>query len=317
MTAVGDRGVEEAPLHAAAVYESEQSLRAKGAPFLRAGLDRGDVILAMVPPSVEEVLRSALGSGGDRVQWQKPGLSHRRLGEVFEEFRGFLAARHAAGESARLLTENDLDGGPDRLAAYLRFEAVSTEVFRPYGQPWVCLYDRRRHPDEMLAHVGEVHPEVMADGGWPLRSTSYIDPPVYLASHAGPLAPVPEPVELDIELTSAEELSALRHRLRTCAASEYMGPNDVDLMLVAVGEVVANALQHGRPPCRIRVWQSGWVVYVRVDDHGHGLGLATAGYRRPATPSTGGVGLWMARQLTDVVHTQASAAGTTVELQFR
>ena len=57
---------------------------------------------------------------------------------------------------------------------------------------------------------------------------------------------------------------------------------------------------------------------MRVDDGGLGTGVATAGYGPPATPTSPGMGLWVARQLTDVVHTRAgSALGTAVELQFR
>jgi anti-sigma regulatory factor (Ser/Thr protein kinase) len=314
---IADSGVTEPALHAAAMYDSDDSLRGQVEPFLRAGLDRGDAILAMVPARVEQVLRAALDGGGDRVQWRKPNLSRRRPGEVFDDFHRFLAERHAAGESARLLTENDLDGDPDRLAAYLRFEAVSTEILRPYGFPWTCLYDRRRHPEEMLTCVGEVHPQLTTHRGPPVPSTTYIPVDAYLTSHAGPVSPVPEPVDMDVELATTRALPALRHRLPTRATSGHTGGDEIDLMLVAVTEVVTNALQHGKPPCRVRAWESGRVSYVRVDDHGHATGLATAGYQRPATPATSSTGLWLARQLADVIHTQTSAAGTAVELQFR
>ena len=53
-----DRSVEAPGLHAAAVYDSEASLRARATPFLRAGLDRGEAVQAMVPADVEEVLPS-------------------------------------------------------------------------------------------------------------------------------------------------------------------------------------------------------------------------------------------------------------------
>jgi anti-sigma regulatory factor (Ser/Thr protein kinase) len=316
-TDTADRPVEGSVLHAAAVYDSEASLRARATPFLRAGVDRGEAVQAMVPADVEEVLRSALGGDGDRVRWQEPGLSDQRLGEVFETFRGFFADRLRAGQPARLLTENDLDGDPDRLAAYLRLEAVSTQAFQPYAYAWVCLYHRRRHPQDMLASIAEVHPQLIADDGLPVPSTTYIDPTAYLLSHPGPVSPVPEPAELDIELTAPMDLPAMRHRLRTHRTGLGRSRDDVDLMLIAVGEVVTNALQHGRAPCRIRAWEADRVLHVRVDDHGHSPGLAAAGYWRPASPASDRMGLWVARQLADVLHTQTSPTGTTVELQFR
>ena len=71
---------------------------------------------------------------------------------------------------------------------------------------------------------------------------------------------------------------------------------------MASHEVIGNALQHARPPCRVRAWRSAGVFHVRVDDGGPGTGVATAGYGPPATPASLGMGLWVARQLTDVVH---------------
>jgi anti-sigma regulatory factor (Ser/Thr protein kinase) len=106
-------------------------------------------------------------------------------------------------------------------------------------------------------------------------------------------------------------------QLRTRAPSSHISADGIDLMLVAITEVVTNALQHGQPPCRVRAWESDRVAHVRVEDHGHATGLATAGYQRPAKPKTSGTGLWLARQLADVIHTQTSASGTVVELQFR
>jgi anti-sigma regulatory factor (Ser/Thr protein kinase) len=251
------------------------------------------------------------------VQWQQPGLSDQRLGEVFETFRRFFADQHAADEPARLLTQNDLDGDPDRLAAYLRLEAVSTEAFRPFGYTWACMYDRRQHPPDMLAAVDQVHPQLITDDVGLLPSASHIDPIAYLESHPGPVSPAPEPAELDIELTGPADLPALRHRLRMHNKGIGMGRDEVDLLLIAVSEVATNALQHGRAPCRIRAWNGDRVLHVRVDDHGHSPGLAAAGYWRPASPTNDRMGLWVARQLADVVHTQTSTDGTTVELQFR
>ncbi len=308
---------EKSALHAAALYGSDTELRARATPFLRAGLDRGETVLAIVPANVKQVLRSALGGDDDRVRWQEPGLSDQRLGEVFETFRGFFADRHSAGEPARLLTQNDLDGDEDRLAAYLRLEAVSTEAFRPFGYTWACLYDRRRHPPDMLDSVGQVHPQLIADDGGPVPSTSHVDPIAYLESHPGPVSPLPERAEVDTELTAPSALPAMRRRLRTHTTGTGRARDEIDAMLIAVTEVVTNALQHGRAPCRLRVWETERALRVRVDDHGYSPRLAVAGYWRPTSPTDDPMGIWVARQLADVVHTQTSPNDTTVELQFR
>ena len=307
------------PLHAAVVYDSDDALLDRAAPFVRAGLDGGEEILAVVPAQVQVVLRSVLGGDGDRVHWRDPDLAHRRTGAAYEDCRTFLADRHADGRPTRLLTGNDLDStAPDRLTAYLRYEAASTAVFRPYGSPWVCLYDRRRHPAELVDHVGEVHPQLLATDGRPVDSAEYVEPSRYLETHDGPLSTVPDPAGLDLVITTPDELRAVRHRLRDHASSADHRPCAAERVTVAAHEVIGNALRHGRPPCRVRAWRSSDVFHVRVDDRGSGAGVATAGYGPPATAAGRGMGLWVARQLSDVVHTRAHPAlGTTVELQFR
>ena len=308
------------PLHAAVVYDSDDALEERAAPFVREGLDRGETILAVVPSQVERVLRSVLGGDGDLVQWREPGLAHRRTGEAYEDYRAFLAGQHASGRPTRLLTGNDLDrdADPDRLNAYLRFEAASTAVFRPYGFPWVCLYDRRRHPAQLVDHVGEVHPQLLLADARPIDSPDHVDPARYLETHDGWLSTVPDPTALDMPVTTPGELRAARHRLREYASAVDHRPCAAERVAVASHEVIGNALRHGRPPCRVRAWRSAGVLHVRVDDGGLGTGVTTAGYGPPATPTSSGMGLWVARQLTDVVHTRAgSTHGTAVELQFR
>jgi anti-sigma regulatory factor (Ser/Thr protein kinase) len=307
------------PLHCALVYDSDHVLQERATPFLRAGLDREESILALVSPPVERALRSALGEDADRVKWREPGLAHRRLSEVFEECRAFLAGQRAAAAPTRLLTGNDFssDAAADRLAAYLRYEAASTAVLRPYGYPWICLYDRRRHPALLLDHFGEVHPQLMAADGRPVGSPGYVEAATYLRSHDGALSPVPELVAADLDVTTPAELRTARHRLGSYASSVGCGARAVEAIAIAAHEVLCNALRHGRPPCRLRAWVTGRGLHVRVDDKGHSGAVATAGYGPPATHARAGLGLWVARQLSDVVHTYSSPThGTAVELQF-
>jgi anti-sigma regulatory factor (Ser/Thr protein kinase) len=218
-----------------------------------------------------------------------------------------------------LLTGNDFgaDADPGRVAAYLRYESASTAVFRPYGYPWICLYDGRRHPAPLVNRVGEVHPQLLAADGRPVDSTEYIEPGTYLGTHDGALSPVPVQPAVDLEVTTPVELRTARHRLGSYASSVAQRASLVEAITIAAHEALYNALRHGRPPCRVRAWISGHGLHVRVDDQGHSKALATAGYGPPAASSGSGLGLWLIRQLSDVVHTRSSPGhGTAVELQF-
>jgi hypothetical protein len=80
-------------------------------------------------------------------------------------------------------------------------------------------------------------------------------------------------------------------------------------VLIAVSEAVTNALQHGAPPVRVQAFTAGGVARVRVHNPGLAAVFATAGYHRPSTAGGGGIGLWVARQLADVVTTHTRQGG--------
>jgi anti-sigma regulatory factor (Ser/Thr protein kinase) len=302
-------------LHALLLYDSAESLRACAVPYVREGLDRGEAVMAVVSASTEHILRSALGDDAARVRWQAGDVSYGRLGAMFEGFRRFLADQCAAGVAMRLLAENTTAGTPDRLAAYLRFEAMANEVYRPYGYHWACLYDTRAHSTETLQLVSQVHPRLLETGGRATRNGEYLEPNTYMA-RVRPLPGPPAVAQLDSEVTAPGELVLFRRLLRRWAETHGMGGDDADGVVIAVGEAVTNALEHGAPPVRVRAWTADGLARVHVHDRGLTPIPATAGYRAPSPELDRGFGLWVARQLADVVATHSDHAGTTIALDF-
>jgi anti-sigma regulatory factor (Ser/Thr protein kinase) len=308
-------GGDDEALHALLLYESEESLCAHAVPYLREGLDRGEAVMAVVSASAQHVLSVALGDDAGRVRWQAGDVSYGRLGVMFEGFRQFLAEHRAAGVSMRLLAENGRVGTPERMAAYLRFEAMANEVYRPYGYRWACLYDTRTHSTDTLRHVRQVHPRLLEHGGQEIPNGDYLEPGSYLARSDPPAQP-PAAVQLDSEIISLGQLVVFRRWLRRWAEVQRINDDDADGVVIAVGEAVTNALQHGAPPIRVRAWTADGRGRVHVHDRGPRSIPATAGYRHPSQERNRGYGLWLARQLADVVTTYSDRAGTTIALDF-
>jgi anti-sigma regulatory factor (Ser/Thr protein kinase) len=100
----------------------------------------------------------------------------------------------------------------------------------------------------------------------------------------------PADPDLDIHLDSADDLAALRRRLRRWGAVCAVSDEDNDDIVIAVDEIATNALEHGRPPARVRGWTTSDALFVRVDDHGRTWVPATNGYRQPSTDSRRGRG---------------------------
>jgi anti-sigma regulatory factor (Ser/Thr protein kinase) len=304
--------------HAVALYDADEDLLRRVLPFLRAGLAAGQTVVAVVSEHAAALLRDGLGDHHRDVQWQLPGVSYRSLGQMFDSLRRNLTALRRAGHRVRLLAENDTPGGPARTAAYLRFEAAANDVLGDLGLTWACLYDRRRYPAEILRQVAQVHPQLLDRDGRPTPSTSYLAPDTYLAAHPGPLSAVPPDPLLDLPFTEAGQLAPIRHATVQAARSLGLSDDDAEDFEVAAGEAMSNAIRHGRPPCRVRLWATDEHVVLRVDDHGPGDDIPTKGFRPPdpARAQHGGMGVWIARQLTDAVHVDKSPSGTAVELQF-
>jgi len=302
-------------LHALLRYDSPESLCARAVPYVHEGLDRGEAVIAVVSTGVEQVLRSALGDDAGQVRWQAGDVSYGRLGAMFEGFRRFLAEQRAAGVPMRLLAQNDSLGTEERMAAYLRFEAMANEAYRPYGYRWACLYDTRAHSPQTLRHVGQVHPRLLQADGREIPNDDYLEPSTYVARSGPPPPPPPAAVQLDVAVTGPGELVLFRHLLYRWADRAEMGEYAGDVV-VAVGEVATNALQHGRPPVRVRAWTADGLARVHVHDRSLAPIPATAGYHRPPPEHDRGYGLWVARQLADVVTTHTCRRGTTVTLHF-
>jgi anti-sigma regulatory factor (Ser/Thr protein kinase) len=301
-------------LHALLRYDSPESLCARAVPYVREGLDRGEAVMVVVSADVEQVLRAALGDDAARVRWEAGEVSYGRLGAMFEGFRRFLGEQRAAGVPMRLLAQNDTLGTEERMAAYLRFEAMANEVYRPYGYRWACLYDTRAHSAQVLGQVSQVHPRLLEQDGREIPNDDYLEPSAYLA-RSGPPPPPPAAVQLDLAVTGPGRLVVVRRLLRRWADLHEMGDHAGDVVL-AVGEAVTNALQHGTPPVRVRAWTADRLARVQVHDRGLTPIPATAGYQRPPPELDCGYGLWVARQLADVVTTRTDRGGTTITLDF-
>jgi anti-sigma regulatory factor (Ser/Thr protein kinase) len=85
--------------------------------------------------------------------------------------------------------------------------------------------------------------------------------------------------------------------------------------VVAVSEIVTNAIEHGSGRGRIRLWVADGELVCEVADEGAGVGDLQTGLRPPAVSAVGGYGVWLARSLCRLVHGRTTeGVGTTVWL---
>jgi anti-sigma regulatory factor (Ser/Thr protein kinase) len=311
-------------VHTAMIIDSDDDLRTVLMPELRRSVDLYDEVLLVVGDDSRKVLSEPAGGLGGALRWGDPAGFYRRLGFAYEGFRRYLAQQQAAGRRVHVVAEPDMAGGvdagmgADRAAAYLAYEAICNETFAPYGGEVTCMWKQQHHSAAVLDGVRATHRYVLTAAGR-VPSTAYLDPRRYLTErHDVPWRPAPDRAEREVILTAVGDLGRLRAVLHAWADGHRFADEPADDLVVAAVEVAANGLRHGAPPVRVRAWHQHDTLIVQCDDTGGRPIPATAGYRPPgpadATPD--GRGLWLARQLADVLITDAASGRTSVRLHF-
>lgn len=247
---------------------------------------------------------------------------YRRLGFAFSGFRSYLAAQHAAGRRVHVVAEPDLSAGVsrdipfDRAWAYMSFEAVCNSAYAGFGCPITCIYDSRQQPEQIIENVRTVHNhEVTAEGD--VVNDRHVPPAEFLAARNGvPLSAPPRLTDLDLPVRRADDLGDLARAVASWAGSREFTDLAVDDVVIAVVEIATNGLVHGVPPVRVRAWWQGDTLVAQVDDAGGRPLPALAGYVAPGTNPAAGRGLWLARQLADVVSVHTGPGRTSVRLHF-
>jgi anti-sigma regulatory factor (Ser/Thr protein kinase) len=116
--------------------------------------------------------------------------------------------------------------------------------------------------------------------------------------------------DFDLATISAVRREVERHSAR-------LGLSDPALyrFVVAVHEIVTNAVRHGGGRGRVRLWCEGQRLLCRISDRGRGMPAARrAPGPRPEPGTIGGWGLWLARQGCDTMTVDSGADGSVITL---
>jgi anti-sigma regulatory factor (Ser/Thr protein kinase) len=110
-------------------------------------------------------------------------------------------------------------------------------------------------------------------------------------------------------------ITALRAEVRRQARACGLGGRRLEDFLIAVNEIVANAVMHGGGTGRLCLWRDGDDLVCEVSDRGPGIDPQT----RPVLPdarSLRGRGLWLAHALVDSVTISNRPDGAAVRLRM-
>jgi anti-sigma regulatory factor (Ser/Thr protein kinase) len=122
------------------------------------------------------------------------------------------------------------------------------------------------------------------------------------------------PLLLTVSFSRAQ-VTATRHAVaRAVSAAGLLGSRGDDFVL-AVNELVTNAVRHAGGRGRLMLGLIGAAVACDVSDTGGGIPAGRLnGHHLPADFAIGGRGIWLARHLCDRFEVRTGPEGTTIRV---
>jgi anti-sigma regulatory factor (Ser/Thr protein kinase) len=113
----------------------------------------------------------------------------------------------------------------------------------------------------------------------------------------------------------ASDLADLRHAVSHCLEAAGLSGDPLGDFVLAINELVTNAVRHGGGVGTLRLWHAGDRLVCEIRDDGSGIAAQTVAARdRPPPHTASGWGLWLARQLTSSMAVTTGDGGTLVRI---
>jgi anti-sigma regulatory factor (Ser/Thr protein kinase) len=312
-------GTNDQLTHEALFYDSDEEFLDSVVPFVRAGLETGDHVVLVCPSRTENLLAAELARDS-RVAYLDHHDIYTTPNGAIATYREILDEYMAADVQHVRVVGDALDpGDPQARAEWGHYEAVVNHAMQDYPVSAMCTYDTRSIPPDLLAQGRFTHPVLVSHGAL-VTNPDYLAPDEYLRRTTDATPDPLESTQPDISFDDVTCLEALRGQLKAALRTRTHAVEPAGDFMLAINEVVTNAVRHADPPYCVRMWLTSERFLATVTDHGRGFDDPFAGYEWPGRPEgapTGGMGLWLARRLCDHVDFSRRAEGFTVRLEIR
>ncbi|ALL77124.1 hypothetical protein AD006_20695 [Pseudonocardia sp. EC080610-09] len=304
--------------HVLCWYSGEEDLHARLGDTVLATLRDGGSVAVELRPSTEVALRGRVAAelGADAVagllrlprdagpdgpsgQTQVARAARVLRERVVETGPVTVVSEHAAGHAG--------PGG----AYWTEVEAAAQVALADLPVQLLCWF-----PQEVAAPVAAAaraaHPLEDRDGAV-VGSSAHRDPRSLLTDR-----PAPVPAEMGPPVTDlpfdAVRLREVRSAVDGALRGQGFPQARSEDVTVAVNEIATNAVHHGPGTARLMIWTPPGEVVCEVHDTGR-LDDPLPGLAPPDPRAPHGRGIWIARQLCDLLHVWSDDGGTHVRVR--
>ncbi len=302
----------EAFRHEALFYRGHDDLVSKLVSFVREGLDAGEAVGVAVPEPGLGALRHALGhEDASSVTFADMSEIGRNPAQIIPFWTSFCAEQSKERRIRAVGQPIWARRSSGEISESLLHEALLNVAFSDSrGLHLICPYDLGTLDSSVVDEGYECHPYVNDLAG-PRENDRFRGLNVMAKLPESPLPPSPPGVS---EVTfDRGTLASLREWVQLRARTAKIPEAVVDDVVLAVNELATNSIRYGGGGGVCRIWQTAHACVCEVSDAGH-IKDPLVGRRQPSNEDTGGRGLWIVNQISDLVQIRTSERGTTVRI---
>ena len=297
--------------HDALIYASDETLMSALVPWLREGLEHDDgAVVATTSPHIDQ-FRDALGTDERSVSFLSSDDMYVHPVQTIAAWQRMLSDAADTGVTyTRIVGEVRFGATEDLQTSWTRYESAINAIFERSPAWIVCPYDVRALPPTVIDQAWRTHPTVWDSTRH--RSHRYEVPARLLREIVEPGRVVNGPPSLELPIDGG--LGEVRRSVRALGIEAELPRARVEELVLAVSELAANTVRHAGGGGKLASWITTEGVICEVTDHGGGMHDPLAGLVPPKPSASAGMGLWIARQLSDSFAIGADGEGTTVRI---
>ncbi|MGE3284794.1 MAG: ATP-binding protein [Pseudonocardia sp.] len=299
--------------HAVGFFGGQEDLVAQVVPIVEAAVSRSEPIgVALRGPTRQAVLEAVGGSDGVITFGERDHVDGASAQTTAARQARELRAIARDFGNATVVSEHrpNLDGRDGSF--WTELDAAMNVACADLPVSMTCFFpDMPLHP-HVLTGARRNHPLLLVDGD--LRHNPEHRPPREVLAEFPPSGPpILGPPHAKMAYR-AWQLHDVRTTLEGMLLDAGYGRSRAEDVVLAVNEVATNAVEHGTLEAELLVWLDGDGLTCEVHDRGT-LGDRLPGLRVPLPGERRGRGMWVARQVCDLLHVWTDPDGTHVRVR--